>query len=215
MIQSRTTRDDLATDWATLEDMVELTRSSWTEVDVGYAQFEFTKELAVCSLNLCVLFAISILERTLLHLQSEGHFRTKDSSLYGLMVASRNAGFSWRDFDRMEGIRKQRNNLAHRQARYTEDECLVMLLAIADQLEELSIVSARRRVFMHSRGLYAPTGDGRRFHLEILFRADADSDFQQRVFELAAAKQSRDGTTSEITESVKRRVTAGPRHVPA
>jgi hypothetical protein len=84
-----------------------------------------------------------------------------------------------------------------------------MLLAIADQLEELSIVSARRRVFMHSRVLYAPTVDGRHFHLEILFRADADSDFQQRVFELAeaAAKQSHNGTTSEITESVKRRVT--------
>jgi hypothetical protein len=83
-----------------------------------------------------------------------------------------------------------------------------MLLTIADQLEELSIVSARRRVFMHSRGLYAPTIDGRHFHLEILFGADADRDLQQRVCELAeaTAKQPRDGTTNEIAESVKRRV---------
>jgi len=56
--------------------MVELAGSGWTEVDVGRVRFEFTKELAVCSLNLCVLCATPTLERTLWHLQSEGRFHT-------------------------------------------------------------------------------------------------------------------------------------------
>ena len=185
MLLSQEVRTEIAAEWRTLEDMVELARWSWTEVDVGYGDFKFTRELAVSSLNLCVLFGLSLLERVLLHLRNEGYFRTRGSSLYRLMQASRDAGLPWRDFRCIDDIRRRRNEVAHRRGRFNEKECLAMLLAIADELEEQSIVCVRKQLFMDGMGLSALNVASQRFHLQMFFPPDMDKALQEQIFGLA------------------------------
>ncbi|MCO5190954.1 MAG: hypothetical protein M9928_17250 [Anaerolineae bacterium] len=184
-VLSQDGREESAIEWCAVEDMVELARWSWTEVDVGYGQFEFSRELTVLSLNLCVVFGLSVLERALLRSRSEGYFSTRDSSFFGLMRASQDAGFAWRDAPLLDRIRNRRNEIAHQRARFSENECLVMLLAIAEELEEFVGVAPQRRLFMHSRGLYARAANGRRFRFNISFPADVDQELQDRVFRIA------------------------------
>lgn len=184
-ILSQQERADIESEWRALENMVELARWSWTEVDIGYGQFELTNELTVSSLNLCVVFGLSVLERMLLRSRSEGYFTTRDSSFFGLMRASQDAGFAWRNAPLIDRIRNRRNEIAHQRTRFSESECLVMLLAIAEELEEFAGVAPQRRLFMHSRGLYALAEGGGRFRLNISFPADIEQALQDRIFKIA------------------------------
>lgn len=195
-------REEIAIEWRALEDMVELARWSWTQVDVGYGQFEFTHELTVSSLNLCVIFGLSVLEKALLRLRSEGHFNTRDSSLFGLVQASQAAGFVWRDSLLLDGIRRKRNEIAHQRARFSENECLVMLLAIAEELEELATISPRRRFFMHSMGLSALNAAGRRFQFDISFPADVDRELQEKIFRVAEGVAKNMADTMNIRDEL-------------
>ena len=206
MSPNNTNQQQLAHDWAALEEMVQLARWSWTETDVGHGQFEQTGELATAALNLCVLFALSVLERGLSYMRNEGLFASNDSSLYGLMHSSRNAGLTWKNFNRIDGIRRSRNALAHRQTRFTQDECLVMLLVISDELAALSIVSPNRELFMNKFGLSALNREGRRFAMELLVSAEIGREDRQKVFKCAeaAATESTDASVALIEESIKR-----------
>lgn len=204
MLDSQEVRDEIAAEWRALEDMVELARWSWTEVDVGYGQFDHTRALAVSSLNLCVLFGVSVLERFLLRLRGEGLLATNDSSLYGLMQASRVAGMPCRNFRRIESIRQKRNEIAHRRAPFSESECPVMLLAISDELKEQSIVSPRNRLFMDSLGLHASNAAGRPFRLEMCFPADVDRMLQSQIFDLAKVAALEVTETEDIESRLKK-----------
>ncbi len=182
------TKEDFAetvkAEWAALEGMVELARWSWTQIDEPSGEWLYSRDLSISSLNLCVLFGISIVEKSLLHIKNSGRFSTSNDSLYGLLKASRTA-ITWCDFARIDSIRKLRNRIAHSGVKFSENECLSMMLDISRELEHLNGISARKRIFMRLKGLSGQNNFGSRFNLSILFPPDTDEENMRKIFQNA------------------------------
>ena len=140
MMQDTSVLEEIVDEWKALEEMLDISRYSWTETEVAPGVIDFTRALAEMTANLCVVFALGILERTLLQLRDEGVFPSKGCALESLMLASNEAGLSWLDFAQIDDVRRRRNGIAHKLQRFPEDDCLKMVRAIKAELQGWSIV---------------------------------------------------------------------------
>ncbi len=140
MIQDTVVLEEINDNWKAVEEMLDISRYSWTETEVAPGIIDFTRTLAEMTANLCVVFALGVLERTLLQLRDEGVFPSKGCALKSLMFASSEAGLSWLDFGWIDDIRRCRNNIAHKPQSFPEDECLIMINAIKAELQAWSIL---------------------------------------------------------------------------
>ncbi|MCL4709100.1 hypothetical protein KJ068_28390 [bacterium] len=143
MIREQEVLMQLNVEWEAVEEMLKTARWSWTEVEVAPSVLDLSRDLAVAASNLCVLFAMAVLERTLLQLRDEKVFISDRSSLSNLMLASKNYGLPWMNYDLVDEIRTKRNAIAHKQTKFSEYECMAMVLAVKSELESWSIIKTK------------------------------------------------------------------------
>ena len=141
MIQDQIVLEGLRAEWKAIEDFLETIRCSWVEVETPAFQFEPSRDLAFLAANMCVVFALGLLERVLRQLKDEKVIRTDGCTLSHLMTASQMAGLSWKDYDLIDRIRIKRNEIAHKQLRLSEEECGKIVRAISDELQCWSIIT--------------------------------------------------------------------------
>ena len=83
--------------------------------------------------NATLLFAFSVLEKALLQLQNEGHFKCKSTNLGPLMEASRKV-LPWQDFEEVNAARERRNTVAHQNQILSSVQCWDDIATIRDEL---------------------------------------------------------------------------------
>lgn len=104
-------------------------------------QLEASRDLALLAANMCVVFALGLLERVLRQLKDEKVIRTDGCTLSHLMLASQMSGLPWKSYDLIDRIRIQRNETAHKQLRLSEEECGKIVGAIRDELQSWAIIT--------------------------------------------------------------------------
>lgn len=106
-----------------------------------------THDLRNISHNLTLLFAFSVLERTLKQLKSEGVFSAKSKGLENLMLGSKSK-LPWQDYVLVNKARVDRNKVAHCKKTLERGECWKYIDAIEAELKMWKIVS-KPKVFSH------------------------------------------------------------------
>jgi hypothetical protein len=98
-----------------------------------------THQLRNISHNLTLLFAFSVLEKTLKQFRDEGLFLEKTNGLKKLMLASKKI-LPWQDFELIDTAREDRNRVAHQQKILERAECWKYIDGIENELVSWNVV---------------------------------------------------------------------------
>jgi len=138
MIQDSTIKQEVQEEWDGVRAF-QLRIQAHLNVSSGIGSTGATHQLRNISQNLTLLFAFSVLEKTLKQLRDEGLFQEKYSGLKKLMHSSKKV-LPWQDFLLIDKAREDRNKVAHQQEILERAECWKYIDGIENELVSWKVV---------------------------------------------------------------------------
>jgi len=132
MIQNSTIKQEVQEEWDGVRSFQSRLQAH-LNISGGIGFTGATHQLRNISHNLTLLFAFSVLERTLKQLRDEGMFQGKYNSLKKLMHSSKSM-VPWQDFSLIDKAREDRNKVAHKQKILERSECWKYINGIENEL---------------------------------------------------------------------------------
>ena len=108
----------------------------------GIGSIGATHQLRNISHNLTLLFAFSVLEKTLKQFRDEDVFLENRNGLKALMNSSRST-IVWQDFSLVDVAREERNKVAHDQVILDRSECWKYIDCIETELVAWQVIPAK------------------------------------------------------------------------
>ena len=146
MIQDLTIKQEVQEEWDGVRSFQSIIQAH-LNVSGGIGSTGATHNLRNISHSLILLFAFSVLERTLKQLRDEGKFQERYNGLKKLMHSSKNS-VTWRDFSLVDNAREDRNKVAHLQEILEMADCWKYIDGIEDELVSWKVI-ANPRPFNH------------------------------------------------------------------
>ena len=138
MIQDPSIKQEVQEEWDGVRSFQSRIQAH-LNISGGIGSTGATHQLRNISHNLTLLFAFSVLEKTLKQLRDEGVFQEKDNSLKNLMYSSKN-DVPWQEFSLVDKAREDRNKVAHQQEILERAECWKYIDGIEKELVTWKVV---------------------------------------------------------------------------
>ena len=141
MIQENTIKQEIQDEWKGVRSFQSRIQAH-LNVSGGMGLVGATHQLRNISHNLTLLFAFSVLERTLKQLRDENIFTEGRNGLKALMYSSR-PNIPWQDFTLIDEAREERNKVAHDQEILEREECWRYIDGIENELVAWRVVTTK------------------------------------------------------------------------
>lgn len=138
MIQDPSIKQEVQEEWDGVRSFQSRIQAH-LNISGGIGSTGATHQLRNISHNLTLLFAFSVLEKTLKQLRDEGVFQEKDNRLKKLMYSSKNR-VPWQDFSLIDKAREDRNKVAHQQGILERAECWKYIDGIEKELVTWKVI---------------------------------------------------------------------------
>jgi hypothetical protein len=141
MIQDQQIRQEIEEEWKGVRSFQSRIQAH-LNVSSGIGSVGATHKLRNISHNLTLLFAFSVLEKTLKQLRDEKVFKEGRNCLKALMHSSKSI-IPWQDFTLIDDARQERNKVAHDQEILERSECWRYIDGIENELVSWQVIPVK------------------------------------------------------------------------